>query len=205
MIDYKLKSDILLNHSDILNLEKKYTYYNYALADFYNNGIYRDILDNKELIKKFEFFSNIENYKLIKECSKINQSSYKRTKRLKDRIIEMFNNGECLFITLTFKDELLNNTTPEYRRKLVSRYLKKTSLCYVANIDFGKTNHREHYHAVVLSNKLDLTLWHPYGAIKALRCHNNQISACKLSKYVCKLTNHAIKETTKQIRIIYSK
>ena len=78
---------------------------------------------------------------------------------------------------------------------------------YVANIDFGAQNHREHYHAVIQCKKIDASSWHKYGAIFIEKVRNNGIGHdCeRLSKYVSKLSNHAIKETTKRCSLLYSR
>ena len=112
--------------------------------------------------------------------------------------------GNCIFITLTFKDNVLNNTTRETRRRYITRFLKAHSSEYVANIDFGEKNHREHYHAVIMCDKLNNKLW-TYGAIDFERIKVNNDAPKRLAKYVCKLTNHAIKNTTQKNYCIYSK
>lgn len=150
----------------------------------------------------------------LKEAEKVNCASYKRTKRLKDRIDYILQNKDAKFLTLTFTDEILESTTSETRRRYITRFLKSQCSLYVANIDFGGKNGREHYHAVVipLNAKIDgkdyrekcgsidfKNVWHKSNE------ETMENSSKRLSKYVNKLTNHAIKETTKQNRIIYSK
>lgn len=132
------------------------------------------------------------------------------------------------FLTFTFSPETLEKTNDTTRRKAVTTYLKSQCKYYIANKDFGEKNGREHYHAVVVGN-VDLTAWH-YGIINVQTVSNRkqltrtnvpkrykdldlktQVDLMKrdtekkLSKYVAKLTNHAIKETAKRSAIIYSK
>lgn len=152
-----------------------------------------------------------------------------RTSRLRARIKLFLEQEEpTIFLTLTFSDKVLQNTTPETRRRYVTRYLKSQSAYYIANIDFGSLNGREHYHAVILG-KVSLSDWE-YGIINAESVGNRSSltrknipiryknlpeeiarqkmrvdTERKLSKYVSKLTNHAIKETTKRNAIIYSR
>jgi len=116
-------------------------------------------------------------------------------------------NGDCLFLTLTFNDNTLNQTSAETRRKYVRRYLKQFNCAYVANIDFGSENGREHYHAVINTSRIDLALWRSYGNINVERVRNKSIELNKtrLSKYISKLSNHAIKETTRRCCLIYSR
>ena len=130
----------------------------------------------------------------------------------------MLNSGKCLFLTLTFTDKVLDSTSPETRRRYVSYYLKQFGVPYIANIDFGTADayiddngnerqgtKREHYHAVIQTDKIDLSEWHKYGAIKLEKIRASQNDNIRLAKYVSKLTNHAIKETTKRACLIYSR
>ena len=113
--------------------------------------------------------------------------------------------GNCIFLTMTFTDIVLNETSYDSRRRYVREYLKSQGDYYIANIDFGEKNDREHYHAVILADKVDYSPWHKYGAIKGQRVNVSVEDAKRLSKYVSKLTNPAIKETTKQHRVIYGR
>lgn len=75
----------------------------------------------------------------------------------------------------------------------------------MANKDFGATNGREHYHAVVLvKGKLNYSKWR-YGCLNGQKIRLNGISNEKLAKYLSKLTNHAVKETCKRSVLIYSR
>lgn len=138
-------------------------------------------------------------------CELINNAHYSRTRRLRHKIIDSVQSGSAIFLTLTFSDDTLSKTTFETRRRYVSRYLKKVSSLYVANLDYGSKNGREHYHAVVVSPGADLKSWHDYGAINARKIRSTTKDATKVSKYVSKLTNHAIKETASPNRMIYSR
>ena len=146
---------------------------------------------------------------LQKVCENLNHSKYARTSRMKKKIETMLTLGECSFVTLTFADVILENTTEETRRQYVRKYLKEQSPCYLANIDYGKKNEREHYHAVVFG-RVDLLPWRKKcGRINAkpvryFEERQDNDSPVKLAKYITKLTNHAFKETAEQQRIIYS-
>jgi hypothetical protein len=161
------------------------------------------------------------------EAEKINLARYKRVVRLRKRIERILTNSDTvIFLTLTFSDETLAKTSANTRRGYVSRYLSSFGFDYVANIDFGAKNGREHYHAVV-GGKVDLELWErkcgiafaefvqakniakkvpkrylglpPEEIEKRMKTDNEK----RLAKYVAKLTNHAIKETTKRSVAIY--
>lgn len=142
--------------------------------------------------------------RFINEARKINLASWKRVQRLKERIRSYLEKGQCIWLTLTFSEEVLNSTTLETRRKYVQRYLKSQSDYYLANIDFGKNTEREHYHAIVVSDFINKSEW-IYGFTWTERIKNHVDSEKKLAKYTSKLTNHAIKETTKRQCYIYSR
>lgn len=56
------------------------------------------------------------------------------------------------FVSLTFNDETLSETSAETRKKYAQRWLNTYCKDYFANEDFGKENGRHHYHAVVALN-----------------------------------------------------
>lgn len=155
---------------------------------------------------RLDELENVHGYDLVKVARSIANCNYKKRKRVKSKMADIVIDGDCLFLTLTFTDEVLKKTSEATRRRYVVRYLKSQSAVYVANIDFGSKNDREHYHALVKANKVDYSPWHHYGAIKGEKVVSTGASAERLSRYIVKLTNHAIKETAGQgRRIIYSR
>lgn len=137
------------------------------------------------------------------EAEKINHASYERVKRLKNRLSSFIEDGKCCFLTLTFRDEILEKTSPETRRTYIRKFLKSFGVPYVANKDFGKDFGREHYHAVIKTARIDMHSYN-YGFIFAETIHQTKDNV-KLAKYIAKLTNHAIKETTKRSVLLYSR
>lgn len=135
----------------------------------------------------------------------LNNARYKRKQRVEDRIGSYISIGHCVFLTLTFKDDVLKSTTSETRRKYVRRFLKKYCPAYVANIDFGGRNGREHYHALVVGDNLVYKEWHKYGAIKGEKVRNTDGDIERTCKYVAKLSNHALKVDGCAPRLIYSR
>ena len=206
-IDYKYKSSIL--KTDLckrINAIDRQTYFNDI------EGIVYDA----DLDAKYFNLLNEYEYHAIREARKINRATFYRVRRLKERITNMLNSGHCIFCTFNFSDEVLSSTTQDTRKQYVRRYLKGFNCKYVANIDFG-SNHvykdrngherqataREHYHALVQIDKLPLKWPYGYQWLEHVRVRNK--SDIKLSKYISKLTNHAIKETTKRTCLIYSR
>ena len=138
----------------------------------------------------------------IKVARNINNANSSRVRRLKKRIMKYLSLGQCLFVTLTFSNDVLDSTSVSTRRKYVQKYLKSKSSHYIANIDYGNKNEREHYHAVILIDQIDDTWEYGFAKYKKVYKANSEIA---LSRYVLKLTNHAIKESTKQNFCIYSR
>lgn len=201
-IDYEFKSKVLTEHKDIVRLQKKYSREAYLAEriENYDTSAYKEYCE-----KISELHNDSELWRVWQEAEKINHASYKRNKRLKDRIEQMLWDGDCYFLTLTFSDDTFNRTSDKWRRMSVTYTLKEISDDYVANIDYGEKNGREHYHAVIRSDAVpNLTIWSKFGFyhVQHVRSDDDFI---KLGKYVGKLTNHAIKNTTKGNRIIYSK
>ena len=196
MIDYKLKAEVL--KTDLCKKMKVVDRNNYLplrdglVIDKNNDDKYVDLL--------FKY-----GYKWIREARKINLASFRRFERLKERIKDYLLSGQCIFVTLTFRDDVLDSTSEETRRQYVSRYLKSISDKYVANIDYGvddRYTKREHYHAVVLIDWISEKWSH--GKIHREKVHQ-KCSEEKIGKYITKLCNHAIKESTKRCCYIYSR
>ena len=171
------------------------------------NGLYYPSLKNysfEKLMNDKETFIKQYGSTTLKVANNLNQASYKRVARLKQRIKEAVESGSAYFITITFNPETLKNTNEQTRRKYVSRWLKSLTPFYVANIDYGEKNGREHYHAVITSDKRPPKTW-TYGFVDILKVKTTETDTKRISKYISKLTNHAIKNTTKSKRIIYSR
>lgn len=158
-------------------------------------------------LKQRAFFVKAYGEETVATAEKINAAKYKRDKRAENYIEQMLWFGSCVFVTLTFRDDVLKVTSKDTRRKYVLRYLKSQSEYYIANIDYGAKNGREHYHAVVCADTVDVKGWN-YGAMKAQKVgggHGGKVDTVRIGKYIAKLTHHAIKATTKSSRIIYSR
>lgn len=209
--NYKLKAEVL--SSDLwrnYNQIKKQDYF-----DRTTDGVLGTYSNWK--LDQYLFGNSV----LVDECEKIRNSQKQRIKRLNERVGSILLKGDCLFLTMTFKDEVLRDTSPKTRRRYIHYFLKSQETNgYVGNIDFGSDTEytdrhgnirlatkREHYHALIGASMVDIEQWKKYGHIKAERVRNNSISGDKvrLSKYIAKLSNHAIKETTQRSCLIYSR
>lgn len=197
MIDYKFKSDVLKT-----GICKKIKYIDYQDYIKYSEGIINRASDDLYVSLVMQYGGMF-----IKEARKINNASFKRVNRLRNRIKKYLGLGQCIFVTLTFTDDVLKSTNFETRRKYVSRYLKSVCNQYVANVDYGvddRYTHREHYHALVVSDFISQKEWTDnYGFVWTERIHKTDDKI--LALYVSKLCNHAIKDSTKRNCYIYSR
>lgn len=155
---------------------------------------------------------------LWNECKKIYHSHLNRVVRLKKRISDMVLSGDCIFLTLTFSDDNLKRLSSIVRRQYIKEFLISLNAeDYVANIDYGddhlykdkkgnlrQATSREHFHAVVQIDRVNYKLW-KYGRINGQKVRNQNVDMTRLSKYISKLTNHAIKESTKRCVILYKR
>jgi hypothetical protein len=209
----------------LANQISKALYAKFALDNY--GEIIKSNMDYDTALEKRCFL--LENFpKEYEEAEKINLARYKRVIRLRERIKKILTTSDTvIFLTLTFTDDTLNRTSADTRRQYVRKYLGKFNVDFVANIDYGKQNGREHYHAVV-GGKIDLKPWTDkmggtnVRLVKAPEYTQKRVpkryqnlpqeeiqkrmaidDEKALSKYVAKLTNHAIKETTKRSCCIY--
>lgn len=143
-------------------------------------------------------------YNLIDCADRLIDSKYRKAKKVRDKISKLVLTNNAIFITLTFNNDTLSKTSVLTRRRYVARYLKQNCKEYVANVDFGALNGREHYHAIV-SNDIVFSNWYKYGAINVERVRPLEDSTKRISRYITKLTNHALKVGAIAPRLIYSR
>ena len=191
-IDYSYKSSLLKSESLDLLKSVNRVERDYALHDHINNYKLRNWL-----------YNNIGCCGVV-ETIRLNNAFNHKSSRLQKRINKILNDDNLhLFITFTFDDKHLYNLNDDSKRQAVRRWLKKYCSNYVANVDYGGKNGRIHYHAVVSCiNNIDFKTW-KFGAINFKKIINNDNK--RLALYVNKLTNHALKESTKRQVLIYKR
>lgn len=166
------------------------------LAQIYNNLWWSDYkYDTHE--RDSLFTSN-----LSKTCESILISRHQKIKRIDKRITYMRKIGKLYFCTFTFTNDVLDSTEQKTRRTYISRYLKSITKYFIANIDYGDHTNREHYHALISDFK-DNIKWE-YGFYNIQEVINLDDDV-KVIKYLTKLRNHALKKTTNNEKIIYSR
>lgn len=182
------------------------------------NGVYENFLSYKKYLylldksqnnrEKYQgYFSDDE----LDECFKIYNATRQRKRNNWYELckwvyaidkIPRYKNSKILFGTLTFTNETLAKTNPRTRQRYITWFLKDRSLHYIANIDFGKKNNREHYHFVALvDEKLSCKDW-KYGSSKFQFVALESKDLKRTKNYLLKLNNHSYKDSTKQTRII---
>lgn len=147
---------------------------------------------------------------MVNTCRKISKARFERVKRCKLRIKGIVFDGEAVFLTLTFNDDILASTSQETRRRYVTRLLKRYCSKYVANIDFGKLNGREHYHAIVECDKESAEMlkkaWgKKCGFADFRKVGSKEDDLAKTTKYINKLNAHCFKDSVHMHRVIYSR
>lgn len=147
---------------------------------------------------------------MVNTCRKVTEAQRQRVKRCKLRIKGIVFDGDAVFLTLTFNDDILASTSLQTRRKYVTRLLKRYCVKYVANIDFGKKNGREHYHAIVecdneSSEKLKKAWGKKCGFADFRKVGSQEDDLKKTTKYINKLNAHCFKDSNHMHRVIYSR
>lgn len=209
-IDYVFKSKVLRDNEDLLKSYVSSKKYDYVISEFNNYGVVSPSLDYHKRHNTLTYHQLIEDcrsknlLKELKECIKIDHSRNARVYRLRKRVSDILHTGNALFLTLTFTDKTLESTNDKQRRRYVREFLARFNCLYVGNVDYGKDNHREHYHALIALDKVNTHLY-KYGALNVRKVRIRDGADSKISKYIAKLTNHAIKETTKRSALIYSR
>lgn len=163
-----------------------------------NKNNYLDLFDEDTIITCFKIYNANKARKrygleeLIKWCFVIDKSNH-------------YKNYNIIFGTLTFSDRVLEKTSKETRRQYVSRFLAKNCESYIANIDYGKRNEREHYHFVALSKEeIEKDSW-KYGFDSYRKIEHTKSELQRAKNYILKLNNHSYKSSTKNEKVIMNK
>ena len=158
----------------------------------------RKYTDQQIKIIKSLFFETEEDYKLAEQLA---NNKYQRKKRYRKYIKEIIKE-KSYFVTFTLDEESIKHNIT-YLRKRLTEILKKNYKYYIANIDYGKTTERLHFHAIIRTEEPHKKIW-KYGFSDWLEITIKNDD--RLAKYINKLTNHALKdETKKRYNIIVSR
>lgn len=178
-----------------------------GLVQEYNKASYKSFKDYDR--SALDDLEDRVGFEIVEECRKVSHNTHARRKRCKIKIGDMVFDGKAYFVTLTFSDDALADSTEKRRRTWVSRLLKRFGVKYVANIDYGKQNGREHYHAIVDidPSKVDKLKksWKRHGFLDFRKVGASDLDLKKTTDYVDKLTSHSFKDSTHRRRLIISR
>ena len=155
-------------------------------------------------------FENKLPFNKDKKLESILSSRYQKCSRIKKRFIYLIARYKYLyFVTFTFDDYYIN-LCDRSRKDLIksSLYGFSSDIKYILNIDFGKNTERLHYHCIVATNDngdLNSFLQNNYPCFsytEKIRISKEDLK--RTSKYINKLSNHAIKDSTKRSRLLYN-
>lgn len=180
--------------------EMKQNCIDYGVVDFVRNKK-KEIYKNGNGETLLHWLDLISREKELDCANRLLESKYRKYMRAREHISELVVSGQAIFITLTFTDDVLKNTSALTRRRYVSRFLKQYSDFYVANIDYSPNKQREHYHAVV-NNRVDMSKW-VYGFVWCEQVRAHDYCAKRVANYIAKLTSHAFKVNS--TRLLYSR
>lgn len=155
-------------------------------------------------------FENGLNFEKDKKLQSILNSRYQKIGRIRCHFVWLFHHKKYIyFLTFTFSDKNINKsdrTRKDYIKK--SLYSFDRNIHFILNIDYGKTTERLHYHALVgtdinsdLKKHLEDT-YEDFTYCEPVRFDDSSFKS--IPKYINKLTNHAVKDSTKRSRIIYN-
>lgn len=171
-----------------------------------------ELLDNlKEYNKqKYYHFRNYIPFEENEQFEKLLSARYMKVSRLKRRFIYLITKCKNLyFVTFTFSDLYINKSDKTHKR-LIKNALSTFDINYkiILNADYGTKNERLHFHAIIGTESdanLDKHLKEFYPCFtktEKIKVSNDSIK--KISKYINKLSNHAIKSSTLKSRIFYN-
>ena len=195
--------------------------------DIIKNGVYKDFLQVRKQIRdsgyknenKVSAYEGIFDEETTKNCLQLYNAEKARKRYgqnillkwiyaidyLRKEELDYFKDLKIIFGTLTFTDEILESTSKKTRRRYVSRFLNDYTSEYLANIDYGKENEREHYHflAVVKGDILKDSWKYGWDYYQNVKINLKGIRGAR--NYILKLNNHSYKESTHQDRILKSR
>ncbi len=137
-----------------------------------------------------------------RQISKARNNRHQKKKRANKELRFMFQSyDELSFVTLTWSPESLEKLSENVRRKYVRQWLEQNCRYYVGNVDYGRKNQREHYHAVVALNRDGFESWkYGFSKVKELKVPEDKEPG-KISGYMIKLVNHAGKAESGRLMI----
>lgn len=145
-----------------------------------------------------------------KEYDRILNARYNKISRIKRRFVFLISRYKFIyFCTFTFDDKLIKKCD-RTKRDLIKASLNSfdSDIKFILNVDYGTKTEREHYHCLVGTNKSSSLRQHLKNVypcrtgVEFVPCSVSDIK--RLSKYINKLSNHCLKDSTKGKRIYFN-
>lgn len=159
----------------------------------------------EKLMKIKKEYMSYTNYPYLEKEAK----NYRARKYRLNKKTRIMLNKKCYFLTFTLNNENLCDEKELVNR--VKSYFKNARLKGYFNIDRGSKNERLHAHAFVQAEYIDQSVKNPlrwkFGTLNFKICSTEHIDSIRLSAYISKLSNHAVKTSVvgKVIHFNYSK
>lgn len=186
--DLEIKQKIIAEKLDIIKRRYDYLEYKTMMTD--------EVSDD---LPKYELIVNQCNTDDLRVIENLNRGRQRRIKTLKVFIQnKVFNHAQnnAYFGTLTLNEDYVGIPLENLKRR-IKRVLLKHCQSVVLNVDYGSINNRLHFHCVVLCDDIEaLENDYKFGftLFKPINLEENDKK--KISKYLSKLTYHAIKSST---------
>lgn len=191
-----------INITSSYNSNELYKFIKLFSSDFTNLEALTDVLIDKGVMSTLPTRDI-----LITECEKLCNSLLKKRNRVAKKVNSMIEHT-CYFCTFTFNDKCLNTTNENTRRQIVRRIFTSLHCHYIGNIDYGKKTEREHYHVLVQIDDIDINylnkIYSKYGFFNVKKVRSSSDKE-KITNYIHKLTNHALKKTKCRTRLLYDR
>lgn len=191
-------------YDDIVTMGYLYNYYEVNKLRREVFKLRLDIEDFRDELVYYQCFNKIILYDMFcddyheKLCGRFSDARQKKCKRYADKVCQLLSSHSCIFGTLTLNDDNIN-VDDDTMRKRIQRFFKNLNCRYICNVDYGFENERKHYHFIADVKHIDCNLW-KYGYSYFEPIKNKKEFA--LSDYINKMCNHAMKQTTKNKRIM---
>lgn len=164
-----------------------------------------DLLLNLKIYNKNRKISNNLFFKKNQKYENILTARYHKVSRIKQDLVYLICRHSFIwFCTFTY-DNYYINCCERTKKDLIKKVLNHEDFKYLMNKDYGSKTEREHYHVILATNynvDIHLFLKEHYPCFSSAQRVNTTLNDVKrLSKYINKLTNHCIKDSTCNSRL----
>lgn len=180
------------------------------MKEKYDNELLNDLkkYNQKRKLSFQKMLLTGEVFEFNKDYERILKARYNKCSRIKKRMVYLFYRYKYIwFVTFTFDDDLISKCD-RTKRDTIKKCLNNYDFKYILNKDYGKETEREHYHCILATNQninIDDFMKENYPCFSwSKKCRKDIDNINRLHKYINKLTNHALKDTTIRERVLYN-